>query len=239
MTDQFLVSVIMAVRNGERYLAQAIDSVLAQSYRTFEVIVVDDGSVDKTEEIAKTYRHVRYIRQARQGVATALNAGIDAARGQLIAFLSHDDLWLPNKLSRQVDCLNRESETQYTVTWFKYFLEPGYELPRGFKQALLGKPLVGRIPETLVTRKQLFDQIGKFNRDFRCANDVDWFVRAKDYAAPMTVIPEVLVFKRLHDTNLAYNSPVNAELLGLLKQSIMRQRERQRHPPETGMSKRD
>ena len=225
--DQLFVSVVMAVQNGERYLAQAIESVLAQSYLAFEIILVDDGSNDDTEKIARTYGKVRYIGQANQGLAIARNIGIENARGQLIAFLSYDDLWLREKLTRQVDCFARAPELQYTLTWFKYFLQPGCPLPPGFKPELLGKSLIGRIPETVVARRELFDQIGKFNSDFYFANDVDWFARAKDHAAPMAVIPEVLLLKRLHDANMTYNSMINGELLGLLKQSIQRQRQQQ------------
>jgi glycosyltransferase involved in cell wall biosynthesis len=225
--DPGLVSVILAVQNGERYLAQAIESVLAQSYLAFEIILIDDGSNDNTEKIARSYTQVRYLRQANQGLAIARNVGIENACGQLIAFLSHDDVWLPNKLSSQADCFAQAPETQYTVTWFKYFLEPGFALPLGFKPELLGKSLIGRIPETVVARRELFDKIGNFNTEFYFANDVDWFARAKDDAAPMTVIPEVLLLKRLHDANMTYNSVVNGELLGLLKQSIRRQRQEQ------------
>jgi glycosyltransferase involved in cell wall biosynthesis len=225
MSANQLVSIVMAVKNGERYLAQAIESVLAQTYQSFEIIVVDDSSNDDTKKIAKTYSDVRYFRQAtNQGIAIARNIGMEKARGQLIAFHSHDDLWLPDKLSRQIDCFARAPELQYTLTWFKYFLEPGCPLPPGFNPGLLGQSLIGRIPETVVARRQLFDQIGNFNSEFYLANDVDWFARAKDHGAPMAVIPEVLVLKRLHNANITYNSKANAELLELLKQSIQRQR---------------
>jgi glycosyltransferase involved in cell wall biosynthesis len=231
--DQFFVTVVIAVQNGERYLPAAIESVLAQTYKASEIIVVDGESHDNTEKIARAHSQVRYLRQGGSGWADAFNTGIDAAQGELIGFLSHDDLWLPNKLSRQVEWLVREPETQYTVTLFKYFLEPGFALPPGFKRELLGKSLVGRIWETLVARKQLFDRIGKLTTDFCLANEVDWYARAKDHAVPMGVIPEVLLLKRLHDTNLTYNSQVNLDLLGILKQSILRQREQQRHEPKS------
>lgn len=225
----FLVSVIIAVRNGERYLAEAIESVLAQSHRAFELILVDDGSSDDTERIAASYSRVRYVRQTGQGAAVARNTGIEAARGELVAFLSHDDLWLPDKLSRQVEYLRRHAQTQYTVTNFKYFLEPGCLVPAGFKRELLDKSLVGRIPETLLARKSLFDRIGKFSSEFTIADDVDWFARAKDHEVPMAIIPEVLLLKRLHNTNLSSNAQVNSqELLELLKNSVLRKRQQPR-----------
>jgi glycosyltransferase involved in cell wall biosynthesis len=232
--DQLLVSVVMAVKNGERYLAQAIESVLAQTYQAFEIILVDDSSNDDTEKIARSYSQVRYLRQAaNHGIAIARNIGIEMARGELMAFLSHDDLWLQGKLSKQVDCFVHDPELQYTLTWFRYFLEPGCPVPPGFNPELLGRSLIGRIPETVVARRQLFDQIGNFNNDFYFANDVDWFARAKDHAAPMTIVPEVLLLKRLHDANVTYNSKANGELLGLLKQSIQRQRLHPHDRPKT------
>lgn len=116
-----LVSVIMAVKNGERFLAEAIESVLSQTYEPYEIIVVDGQSTDRTEKIAKSYKPVRYIRQTGKGVADAYNVGIDAARGEFVAFLSHDDLWAPNKLSVQVDYLIGQPEIQYTVAKAKFF----------------------------------------------------------------------------------------------------------------------
>src|SRR3982751_2380169 len=100
-----LVSVIIPVHNGAKYLRAALESVLAQTYSPFEVIVVDDGSVDDSGVIAQSFNDVRYIHQANQGVAAARNHGIEAARGDFFAFLDQDDLWTPEKLTFEVDHL--------------------------------------------------------------------------------------------------------------------------------------
>jgi len=100
-----LVSVIMIVKNGERFLAQALDSVVAQTYRPLEIIVVDGQSCDRTAEIARSYPLVRYLLQETLGVANAYNQGVAAARGELIAFLSHDDVWAPEKIAKQAQYL--------------------------------------------------------------------------------------------------------------------------------------
>lgn len=120
-----LVSVIMAVRNGERFLLQAIDSVLAQDYRPMEIIVVDGKSVDRTAEIAHSYPDVRYIYQENLGIPNAYNIGIEVSRGEYIAFLSFDDLWTSDKLRFQANYLNEQPDVQYTIARVKYFLEPG------------------------------------------------------------------------------------------------------------------
>jgi glycosyltransferase involved in cell wall biosynthesis len=220
-----LVSTIIVVKNGERFLAAAIESVLAQDYQPYEIIVVDGHSVDATAEIAKSFAAVRFIEQVNQGVADAFNVGIDAARGELLAFLSHDDLWTPNKLSVQVNYLICHPEIQYVIARVRFFLEPGYRRPSGFREELLLEDRVGLIMETLVARKSLFEVIGKFDPLFLAAEDADWFVRASDNQVPRAVIPEVLLLKRVHDANLTFTTPeINHNLLRALKQSIVRKR---------------
>src|SRR5919201_1733113 len=112
MTDPMVnptVSVVIAVYNGARWIAETLDSVLAQSFPRFEVIVVDDGSTDATPAVAASYGdRVRYLRQDNGGQPSARNAGIRAARGSYIAFVDADDLWVPTKLQMQVDFLARQ-----------------------------------------------------------------------------------------------------------------------------------
>src|SRR5437867_2556724 len=105
------VSVVIPVYNGERYLADAIQSVLDQTYENFEVIVVDDGSTDESAAVAKRFGEaIRYVHQANGGVSKARNTGIAEARGVYLAFLDQDDLWLPDKLSVQVAYLDSHPE---------------------------------------------------------------------------------------------------------------------------------
>lgn len=222
-----LVSVIIAVKNGERFLASAINSVLEQDYRPIEIIVVDGQSEDRTAQIAQSFAQVGYIQQVNKGVADAYNVGIDAAKGELVAFLSHDDLWTPDKLSVQVNYLIDHPKIQYTIAKVKFFLEPGHSPPSGFRKELLENDHIGRIMETLVVRKSLFDVIGKFRTDLTTAEDVDWYARANDNGVPMAIIPKVLLYKRVHDANISLNVLVNnRNLLKALRQSIDRKRNR-------------
>ena len=93
-----LISVIVPVYNGEKFLGDALASIFAQDYRPIEVIVIDDGSTDRTRAIAQSYPEVQYSYQDKQGSAVARNTGIENSRGELIAFLDADDLWIYNKL---------------------------------------------------------------------------------------------------------------------------------------------
>ena len=228
MKNRPLVSVIIPVKNGERFLASAINSVIAQEYKHYEMLVVDGKSTDNTKKIAQSFQKVRYLLQMDEGFGNALNAGIDIAQGELIAFISSDDLWAPNKLSLQVDNFMQHQEIQYTITRVKYFLEEGYEIPPGFRKELLVGDYAGYMPETLVVRKSLFDQIGKFNTDLKISADVEWFARAKDQNIPMTIIPEILVYKRVHNANSTLDASkarvLKHELLKSLKYSIDRQK---------------
>ncbi len=223
--DKPLVSVIIAVKNGERFLASAINSVLEQDYQPFEIIVVDGQSTDHTTEIAKSYNTVRYTHQVNKGVADAWNVGLEPAKGEFIAFLSHDDLWTPDKLSVQVDYLNDHPEIQYTIARVKFFLEADCNIPLGFRKELLENDHVGRIMETLVVRKSLFDAIGKFKPELSTAEDVDWYSRANDLKIPMAIIPKVLLHKRIHGTNISLNVDANNQnLLKALRQSVLRKK---------------
>jgi glycosyltransferase involved in cell wall biosynthesis len=94
--------VIIPVFNGEKYLAEAIESILAQCYSPIEIIIVDDGSTDNTPAIAKQYESIRYLSQTHGGISAALNNGITISKGNFYAFLDADDLWMPDKLTLQI-----------------------------------------------------------------------------------------------------------------------------------------
>lgn len=223
MVSKPLVSVIIPVYNGEQYLAEAIESVFAQDYRHIEVIVVDDGSIDNTADIARSYREVRYIYQINQGHGKAKNVGIAATRGEFIAFLDADDLWLPNKLSHQVDYLLNHSHIEYTLCKMRMFLEPGTNLPAGLNKDHLLEETLAYIPSALLVRKTVIEKIGVFDSTYRHSNDSDWFFRANDAGIPMTVLPEVLLYRRIHSCNLTQEiQAINSELLRVVRSSILR-----------------
>jgi glycosyltransferase involved in cell wall biosynthesis len=224
--DKPLASIIVPVYNGERYLADALDSIFAQDYRPFEVIVIDDGSDDSTADIARSYKEVRYIYQTNQGHAMAKNVGISAAHGEFIAFLDADDLWAPNKLSVQVAYLLNHPLVGYTIAKQQIFLEPGASLPPWLQKDFSLQAHTAYIPGTLVARRNVLDQVGNFDCDYRHSNDSDWFFRAKDAGVLMGVVSETLLFRRFHGSNLSYETKaMQSERLKVLKSSIDRQRD--------------
>jgi glycosyltransferase involved in cell wall biosynthesis len=226
MTEQQpLVSVVIPVYNGARYLRAALESVFAQTYRSFEVIVVDDGSIDDSGKIAQSFPEVHYIRQENQGVAAARNNGIAVARGEFLAFLDQDDLWTPEKLRLQIGHLLSHPDIGYSLTHQQFFLEPGATLPAWFRKELLSSVHTGWVLGTLVVRRTVFDTVGNFSTGYSAANDSDWFFRAKAAGIPMAVVPELLLLKRIHGANDSGRSKeILSELLKVVKTSLDRQR---------------
>ncbi len=117
-----LVSIVIPVFNGSIYMREAIDSALAQTYKNIEIIVVNDGSTDNTEEIALSYGNkIRYFAKENGGVATALNFAIENMRGEYFSWLSHDDIYLPNKIERQIEELAKLNDKN-TIIYSNFFL---------------------------------------------------------------------------------------------------------------------
>lgn len=184
------VSIVIPVYNGANFLAEAIESALAQGYPDFEVVVVNDGSTDDgaTDRIARTFLpRIRYFRQQNGGVASALNRGIAEAHGQYISWLSHDDLLLPGKLARQADLLAREGASR-TVAFGDFDVEDiasgrrwPDRLPRSLRvgdaRATLALLFLGRLHGcTLMLPRSAFDEVGPFDVTLRTTQDYDlWF----------------------------------------------------------------
>jgi glycosyltransferase involved in cell wall biosynthesis len=221
-----LVSIVVPTLDAERFIADALASVEAQTYANHEVCLVDGGSRDGTLAIATGRPRLRVVRQRGSGLADAWNCGLEAARGSLVAFLDSDDRWLPDKLERQVQAL-RDRSTDCAISRMRFFLEPGLPIPPGFRADLLAGDHLAYMPSALLARRSVFERIGRFDTRFPIASDVDWFARLKDAGARVEVVPEVLVEKRVHDANLSTlgGAAFNHELVALLRDSVARRRE--------------
>ena len=220
-----LVSIIIPVYNGEKYLAEAIDSVLEQTYHPFEIIVIDDGSTDNSVDIARSYKEVIYIYQSHQGVAVARNNGITSAQGMFIAFQDADDIWLPNKLEVQVKYLLEHPDVEYTICRQQNFKDLGIDLSAKGTKSDLSKGKINLMD--LVARKTVFEKVGSFNPDYQVGADFDWFIRAKDAGIPNIILPEFLRHRRIHDSNVSQQiQDRRTNLLRMFKESIDRQRKK-------------
>jgi glycosyltransferase involved in cell wall biosynthesis len=220
-----LISTIIPVYNGERYLAETLASALAQDYPRQEVIVVDDGSTDSTAAIVQAHPTVRYLHQPNQGHGAAKNTGITAATGDYLAFLDADDLWAPGKLSRQIEHLRANPGALIAICLMEMLLEEGMAWPAAMNEAHYRQLPPAYLPSALIAHRRAFEQIGLFSLDFWHTNDSDWFFRARDAGLAILVAPHVLLHRRLHHDNLTHQAgAINAELLHVVRASVLRTR---------------
>ncbi len=206
-----LVSVVMPVFEGERFLAEAIQSVLDQTYRPLELIVVDDGSTDRSAPIARSFANVRVIEAGHAGPGAARNRAVAAASGELLAFLDADDLMPADKLTRQVEHLRKHPEAGGVLGRQELFAEDGRSLPawavapERWQEQLPELSERGVIqPLSAVIRRSVFDEVGGFGTDF--GEDVDWLCRVWGAGFRVDTIDAVVVRRRIHDANLTHDT---------------------------------
>ena len=211
------VSIIIPVYNGSNYIRDAIESALSQTYENKEIIVVNDGSNDNdaTKKIVEEYKDkVIYYEKENGGVSTALNLGIEKSTGDYISWLSHDDIYYPNKLERQIEEISKYDDE--TILYSNYDLIDlegnkfntvilDHEMLKNKPDYALLEGLIGGI--TLLIPKQAFEECGMFDEKYRCVQDyIKWFEFIKKYH--FVHMPEVLAASRVHPKQVTYNSPV-------------------------------
>ncbi len=196
------VSVIIPTYNRGWILKEAIDSVLDQDYTDFELIVVDDGSTDDTVEIIDAYGFdIIVLQQNNQGVSAARNRGICASRAQLIAFLDSDDIWLPQKLARQVEFFAAHSDAlicQTEETWIRNGLRVNPKKRHQKRSGEIFEPSLTLClvsPSAVMIRRSLFDAVGLFDERLPACEDYDLWLRVS-CRYPVYLIDEPLIIKR-------------------------------------------
>lgn len=197
-----MISVIIPVYNAERYLAEAIESVLAQTYPRTEIIVSDDGSTDASSQVAARYcPPAQYLTQANGGPAAALNHGVRAAQGDYLAFLSADDVWVREKLELQLRALASHPQVDMVFGHMQHFYSP--ELDETLKKNLYcpSEPMPAYAAGTLLIAREVFLRVGFFNSQWRAGEFMDWHARATDLGLKSELLPEVVSMRRVHGAN--------------------------------------
>jgi glycosyltransferase involved in cell wall biosynthesis len=207
---QPLVSVIIPAYNGQEYIREAIESALAQTYRPIEILVIDDGSPINMEPFVAGFGpEVRYMRQQNGGTASARNLGWHSARGEFIALLDQDDLWLPQKLERQVPRFAEDPHIGLVAAWMEVFDSVTGEPKGTYKPApemtvhdMLGHELPP--VQTMIFRKSALDSIGGFDASLRGTDDWDVNIRiAAEYR--VVSVQEILGRARMHPSQQGSN----------------------------------
>jgi glycosyltransferase involved in cell wall biosynthesis len=223
-----LVSVIIPFCNYERYLGEAIESVLKQSYELMELILVDDSSTDGSAAIAKRYVPPGfYLWRENGGTGAARNSGIDHASGDFIAFCDADDRWEPAKLEVQMAAFTANPDLDVVFTHVQEFISTKFQEPLKVRSANSRAP--GVLPSTMLIRRRALDRVGPFSESYQTAEWADWYVRMRELDLTEGMLPEVLVARRLHPFNngLLQCKARAAEYAHILKRHIDRCRNRQ------------
>ena len=224
--DRALVSVVMPVWNSERFVREAIESILAQTYNPLELIVVDDGSTDGSGQIARSFdQPVRYHRQARAGAAVARNSGIELARGKWLAFLDADDRWPVDKLARQVEALEQRPDVAMVFGHTQQLLDAEWEeAVRQFPRSR-GRLAPAYALGAMLTRRETFRRVGPFASDYRVGEFVDWYCRATELGLGSLMLPDLVLWRRVHGDNLTVRERERyADYVRVLHASLVRRR---------------
>lgn len=224
-----LVSCIVPVHNGARFLGEALASIAAQRYQPREIIVVDDGSTDDTARVAsESGIALRYLRQEQDGGPSARNHGMRAARGSYFAFLDADDRWHPEKLILQMARFEARPGLDISLGHVQNFWMPEVDAERiqlaGHRRVA---PIPGYTASTLVARREVFDRLGPFKAEMKHGEQTEWFLRARESGAEIELLADVLLERRLHEHNVSRHKAEAslAQYFELLRGHIQRARQ--------------
>jgi glycosyltransferase involved in cell wall biosynthesis len=196
-----LVSVVIPAHNS-RYIAPTLDSILVQRHRPLEILVVDDGSTDSTAQVVRGYApEVRLIEQQQRGHPAARNTGIRAARGELLGFLDHDDLWSPDKLERQIASFERNPALDLVFGHIQNFFTPEMTAEERARLRVPLQPLPGLLQGAMLARRRSFDRVGLFSEERGTGDFLDWYGRALLAGLNIEMLPDVVVYRRIHANN--------------------------------------
>lgn len=225
------ISVVIPVFNTGQFLADAIQSVLAQGEEPLEIIVVDDGSTDGSAEVAESFGSpVRVIRQANAGHVAARNRGLQAARGEYITSLDADDLFSPDKFALQSGRLDRHPEIDIVIGQFRYFRASADEDESERATAHLDDHASVQIGTHMI-RRRVFERVGYPDETMRFADDWDWFTRVREAEVPLLLHRHVVLHYRVHDSNMTRDrEAVSRFAFEAMRRSLARRRQAQAAP---------
>lgn len=227
-----LVSVVMPAYNQAAFVGAAIASVLEQGYPSVEILVVDDGSTDATAERAAVYGPaVKIFSQTNQGIYAAMNRGIQAARGEWLTFLDADDLWTPARLDKQFAAFDADPALACVYGYMQNFYSP--ETDEAFRAQVICDPNAMPNPwnHTLLMRRSDFLKVGLFEPKWKIGSFIDWFQRANLLGLRHTMLPDVLVLRRLHPNNTGLRELAARQHYALVMKTVLDRKRAQKQSP--------
>jgi glycosyltransferase involved in cell wall biosynthesis len=227
MSDAPSVAVIVPVYNGAAYLAEALQSALAQqACHIASIIVVDDGSTDSTAAIAAAHpAPVRLIRQTHSGAATARNRGIQSATEDCIGFLDADDLLPPCSIAARLDALCADPSLDAAFGLVTQFVSPDLDAPAAAALHAAEHPMKGLVAGGILFRRRVFERIGGFDTGLAHGDFIDWYLRAQAAGMVSRQIDAVVLQRRLHGGNLTLRDKAGRkDYLTVVRRHLARQR---------------
>jgi glycosyltransferase involved in cell wall biosynthesis len=221
-----LVSVIVPTFNGEKYIRETLHSILAQTYRPLEIIVVDDGSSDRTAEAVTAFApRLKLLRQAQGGHPAARNRGVRESTGEFLSFLDHDDLWEPSKIESQLDCFRADPSLDLVFGHIQNFFSPELTAEERSRVSVPLQPLPGLLQGAMLARKSSFLSVGSFSEERDMGDFLDWYGRAMILKSRTHMQPETVLHRRIHLTNYQRtHQHLRQQYLPALKQLLDRRR---------------
>lgn len=209
------VSVVIPVFNGAKTIGETVESVLAQTFTDFELLVIDDGSTDRTSAVVGGFddRRIRVRAFPNAGLSASRNRGIAASRGELIAFLDADDVWMPRKLEAQVAALDDQRDAALVYTWVDFISETGAFLGPGLRVEARGMAFDELLQRNVIesgsnamVRRSAFEEAGLFDANLNGAEDWDMWLRIAA-RHPIACVPTALMKYRVVCDSMTANIP--------------------------------
>jgi len=196
------VSVIIPLFNDAAFVAEALESVLAQSRAPDDVVVVDDGSTDGGGDVARRFApRITVLSQDNQGISAARNAGIRHARGDVIAFLDADDLWPADSLRLRLERLETEAALDGVFGEVEHFISPETDDATRARLHCPEGRTAARFAGAMLVRRRAFERVGYFDTALKVGETLDWAARLNDAGSKLAVIDELVMRRRIHGGN--------------------------------------
>ena len=225
-----VISIIIPTYNCAHYLSEAINSILSQNYPHLDIIVVDDGSTDDTQAVLSSFGdQLTCLSQNNQGIGGARNTGQAHARGDYIAYLDADDIYLPDKLSRQMACFEDDPLLECVQGHMVQFISP--ELGADFAKTVevnTEHSLAAPMASTTLIKRQAMERVGPWSTELTVGTDLDWYARIQEKQVRCLMLEETVLARRIHRTNTnLVNASAKKERLHVLKAMLDRRRNQQ------------
>jgi glycosyltransferase involved in cell wall biosynthesis len=218
------LSVVIPAYNVERYIGEALESVLSQVPAGAEVLVLDDESTDTTAAVAERFApRVRVLREPHRGIAGTFNRGMREARGEIIASIDADDRWLPQKLERQLAVMAADPAVDVVFGYLRQFVSPEVDDTQFLVPA---EAIPGIQRGVMLMRRSAWDRVGEMDEHLRAGEFVSWYARAKDAGLVEQILRDVVYERRIHGRNtvLTHRDEAHRDYLRIVKATLDRRR---------------